>query len=232
MMLGADLLGWIPLLAADVETWLKLTFAAVAGLIFLINQLVSIAKKNQAPPAPRQAPQPVPQRPQPGLEDVQDFLRRAAEQRQREAQRPPQPPKQKQPRPQQPKKGPAQTPKKQPQRLAKPLTAEVVEDPLRERTVSQHVQRHLSTSEFQERSSHLSQVAEKPSEIDSHLHQVFDHQVGRLTKGIEADDDPAKEGPVAPLTPAAMIGRMLANPESAQQAIILGEILRRPEGLQ
>ncbi|MEW5919092.1 MAG: hypothetical protein AB1762_21995, partial [Gemmatimonadota bacterium] len=80
--------------------------------------------------------------------------------------------------------------------------------------------------------SHLSQVAEKPSEIDSHLHQVFDHQVGRLTKGIEADDDPAKEGPVAPLTPAAMIGRMLANPESAQQAIILGEILRRPEGLQ
>jgi hypothetical protein len=228
MMDGAIMLDWAPLLAADLETWLKLTFAAVAGLIWLVNQLVSNAKKNQAPPVPRQAQQPVPQRPQPGLEDVQDFLRRAAEQRQREAQRAAQPPKPKQQRPQSPKKGPAQTPKKS-RPLAKPLSAEVVDEPMRERSVGEHVQRHLSTSQFQERSSHLSQVAEKPSEIGSHLQQVFDHQVGRLTTGTESDDDPATEGAPVQVSPATAIARMLAQPESAKQAFILGEIFRRPE---
>ncbi len=226
---GANILGWAPLLAADLETWLKLTFAAVAGLIWLVNQLVNNAKKNQAPPVPRPAQPPAPQRPQPGLEDVQDFLRRAAEQRQREAQRAAQPPpKPKQQRPATPKKGPAQTPKKS-KPLARPLSAEVVEEPMRERTVGEHVQRHLSTSQFQERSSHLSQVAEKPSEIDSHLHQTFDHQVGRLTTGTESDDDPATEGAPVPVSAAATIARMLSQPESAKQAFILSEIFRRPE---
>ncbi len=225
MGLSAMCVGWIPpLLAADVETWLKLTFAAVAFLIWAINQLVSNAKK-QAPP---QAPQPMQQqRPQPGLEDVQDFLRRATEQRQREVQKPPQPPKQRQPRPAQ-KKGPPQPPKK-PKTIAKPLSAEVIDEPMRERSVGAHVQKHLDTKAFQVRSSHLSQVAEAPSQLESHQHQVFDHRVGRLTQGIESDDDPATEGPASALVPAAAIAKLLANPESAKQAFILGEIFRRPE---
>ncbi|MDZ4781151.1 MAG: hypothetical protein SGJ19_12930 [Planctomycetia bacterium] len=224
----AIILGWAPLLAADLETWLKLTFAAVAGLIWIVNQLVNNAKKNQAPPVPRPAQPPVPQRPQPGLEDVQDFLRRAAEQRQREAQRAAQPPKPKQQRPATPKKAPAQTPKK-PRQLAKPLSAEVVAEPMRERSVGEHVQKHLDSSQFQQRSSHLSQVAEAPSQIGSHLQHVFDHQVGRLTTGTESDDDPATEGAAVPVTAAAAIARMLSQPESAKQAFILGEIFRRPD---
>jgi hypothetical protein len=58
---------------------------------------------------------------------------------------------------------------------------------------------------------------------------VFDHQVGRLTTGTESDDDPATEGPQRALPPAAAIATLFANPESAKQAFILGEIFRRPD---
>ncbi len=100
---------------------------------------------------------------------------------------------------------------------------------MRERSVGAHVQKHLSTKAFQDRSSHLSQVAEAPSQLETHQHQVFDHNVGRLTTGTESDDDPATEGPASALVPAAAIAKLLANPESAKQAFILGEIFRRPE---
>lgn len=237
-MSSALVAAWFAPLLADA-IWLELTFAAIAGLLWLLNQIFGAANKAGQPGPQRPGAPPVPQRPQqqpqPGLEDVQEFLRRASEQRQRESQRQQQPAKAKQQRsqqqrPQQKKPPqPSQQQQRKPKTIARPLTAEVAQDPMREPSVGAHVQKHLSEKPFQDRSTHLSQVAEAPSQIDSHLHQVFDHQVGRLTTGTESDDDPASEGPRAAVTPAVAIGYMLGNPDSARQAFILGEILRRPD---
>lgn len=217
-----------PLLAAGAGFWIELTIAAIAGLLWLVNQIFNNANKPGQPPM-QQRPNvpPVPQKKQPGLDDVQEFLRRAAEQRQRPQQKEQR--KQQQQRQQQPQqKKPQQQQKAQRQQKpqSRPLQVEVVEESKRERSVAASVQKHLDTQQFRERSAHLSQVAEAPSQIGSHLQQVFDHQVGRLTRGTEADDDPAKEGPVGVLPPASSIAAMLANPESARQAFILGEIFR------
>jgi hypothetical protein len=223
MIFAATVAGlFAPLLAADVELWLKLTFAAVAGLIWLVNQIFKEARKPGQAPRPPAPPQQ--QRPQPGLEDVQEFLRRAAEQRQRDAQ--PQRPKQKPPK--LPKKPQQQQPRK-PKTIARPLQSEAIDEPMRERSVGEHVKKHLDPQVFKERSRHLSSVAEAPSQIASHTQQVFDHQVGRLARGTESDDDPATEGPRLAPTPAAAIAAMLANPDSLRQAFILGEIFRRPD---
>lgn len=217
-----------PLLAAGAGIWIELTIAAIAGLLWLVNQIFNNANKPGQPPV-QQRPNvpPVPQKKQPGLDDVQEFLRRAAEQRQR----PPQQKekdqrKQQRPLQQQPKKSPQQQGSRKQKSQPRPLEAEVVQEPMRERSVSAHVQKHLDPQEFKNRSEQLSSVASAPSQIDSHLHQVFDHQVGRLTRGIEADDDPAREGPQAGLPPSAAIATLFANPESFRQAFILSEILR------
>lgn len=217
-----------PLLAAGAGIWIELTIAAIAGLLWLVNQIFNNAKKPGAPPAQqRPGVPPVPQQRQPGLEDVQEFLRRAAEQRQRPQQQKEQRKQQRQP--QQQKKAAQQQQQqsaRKPKSISKPLQVEVVDEPKRERSVSAHVQSRLDNQQFRDSSAHLSNVADAPSQIDSHLHQVFDHQVGRLTRGTESDDDPATEGRTLALPPAAAIGAMLANPESARQAFILGEIFR------
>ena len=71
--------------------------------------------------------------------------------------------------------------------------------------------------------------------MDAHLHQVFDHQVGRL----------AASSPMSQITPAAAsrssqdvaseshgsIVRMLKSPRSLRDAIVVSEILQRPEHL-
>lgn len=213
-----------PLLAAGgAGFWVELTIMAIAGLLWLVNQIFNNANKPGQPPVQQRpnAP-PVPQKKQPGLDDVQEFLRRAAEQRQR----PQQKEQRKQQRQQQQKKAPQQQGQRKQKAQSQPVRVEVVEDPMRERTVSAHVSKHLDSKGFGERSAHLSQVAEAPSQIGSHLQQVFDHQVGRLTRGSESDDDPATEGPLVAATPASSIAAMLANPDSARQAFILSEILR------
>jgi hypothetical protein len=79
------------------------------------------------------------------------------------------------------------------------------------------------------------EVAEADDQIDAHLHQVFDHRVGKLAA---VPGEAAK--PPAPAVPAAESLAMeepasafafdfLSQPESLCQAVILNEILQRPE---
>jgi hypothetical protein len=60
------------------------------------------------------------------------------------------------------------------------------------------------------------------------LHQVFDHQIGQLRKStMEAaatlSTDPASAGT------AVNMMQMLRSPQSIRDAIVMAEILRRPE---
>jgi hypothetical protein len=177
-------------------------------LLWIVNQLFNNANKPGQPPLQqRPGAPPIPQKKQPGLDDVQEFLRRAAEQRQRPQQKEQkklQRPQQQQAKKQQPQQ---QGQKKQKSQPRQPQV-EVVAEPLRAR------------------SEPLSTVGAGPSVMDAHLHQVFDHQVGRLTQGTESDDDPATEGRAVGLPPAVAIAALFNNPESFRQAFILSEILR------
>jgi hypothetical protein len=201
------IVGVFPPLLGAAGFWIELTIAAIAGLLWLVNQIFNNANKPGQPPLQqRPGAPPIPPKKQPGLDDVQEFLRRAAEQRQRPQQK--EQKKQQRPQQQQAKKQPQQQGQKKQRSQSRPPRVEVVPEPLRERADAH------------------SSVGDGRSVMDAHLHQVFDHQVGRLTHGTESDDDPATEGRIVALPPAAAIATLFANPESFRQAFILSEILR------
>lgn len=159
--------------------------------------------------------------------DIEDFLRRAA---QRREQKPA--PVQRQPAPQQPAP-------RQPQRLVEPEIVEEIQiiepDILRGETVAEHVSGHIQTAGFEERLSHLGEdVDHSDDRMEAHLHDVFEHDLGQLgaktsiaEESTLDDDSPPPKGP-ARLSTADVLA-MLSQPDSIRQAIILTEILNRPE---
>jgi hypothetical protein len=170
-------------------------------------------------------------------DEVEEFLRRVAKMRaeaeaqgKNQPQRPPQKLPQKQPQqptPAQPRLTPRPTPT-----IAQPLEAEVVDTELAER--SDRVSRQVSadmrgTQEISEQTRRLGQEVDLADEkLEAHLHQVFDHQLGRLKK--TASDTAGQ--PISQ-TPADMtvedVRRLLLSPTSLRDAIIMAEVLRRPE---
>lgn len=114
-----------------------------------------------------------------------------------------------------------------------PVAAEIVEAELAETAdgVARHVSEHLrGTEQIAEHTRHLGEeVDQADDKLAAHLHQVFDHQVGRLKKS--ATDVAAEAAADAQRTgiTAGNIAGMLLSPQSVRNAIILGEILKRPE---
>ncbi len=124
----------------------------------------------------------------------------------------------------------------QPARPARPqpVQAEVVEavvldDVYHGESVAEHVKRHISVDDVTENSADFGRsVAEEVIELNQHVHDVFDHKVGSLPKsriGTTPLDPVSKDKPV---TPADRIRKMLSDPHSVRDAIILQEILKRP----
>jgi hypothetical protein len=176
-------------------------------------------------------------------DEVEEFLRRVAQLRaQAEAQA----------RAQQPRPG-FQPPQSQPppQRLVpppparlvpaqeevvylEPAEAEVVDAELAELgdDVGRHVALHLrGDREIAEHTRQLgAEVDQADDKLETRLHQTFDHQLGRLRK--TASDTAAIEHakPAADVT-LGEIRAMLATPASIRDAVVMAEILRRPEGL-
>lgn len=75
--------------------------------------------------------------------------------------------------------------------------------------------------EFDSRASQLGgRVGLADEKMESHLHQVFDHQLGRLQHSdlVVVDE----------WTLAEQLRAMLRNPVSVRQAVVLAEILRPP----
>lgn len=153
--------------------------------------------------------------------DIEDFLRRAAQRREQKSA--PQPQRQQQPQ--------------RPQRLVEPEVIEEVEivEPqiLRGETVAEHVSEHIGSSGFDERLSHLGEDVDRSDDrMEAHLHEVFEHNLGQLgtrtsvaAESTLDDDSPVPE----PEESAFDILGMLSEPDSIQKAIILSEVLNRPE---
>ena len=90
-----------------------------------------------------------------------------------------------------------------------------------------HLEHHIDTSDLANHAEHLGdEVSRANDQVDQHVHDVFDHQVGEL--------DGAYASPAATI-PAEGDGlhhelkRALRSPQQVRRAVVFSEILRRPE---
>jgi hypothetical protein len=127
---------------------------------------------------------------------------------------------------------------------SQPLEAIVEEDAPVGGRVGQQVQQYLDTSEFRRRSEELGgEVAQADQQFTQQVGQAFSGQVGRLAsrpgeaaQPVEVvDDGPAEpeylSRPTLEALPIAGSGLadLLGSPANIAQAVIMSEILRRPE---
>jgi hypothetical protein len=165
-------------------------------------------------------------------EEVGDFLRRAAERRAGEPPTRPTPA----PKPVMQRPQPAR-----PARPSRPPLGEqpAAPEPARLRPVgtglADQVQKDLDTAEFRRRAAQLGVDVDQADErMLAHLHEAFDHKLGQLelTASDSATPTEAKPGadradgvPIAPIG----LGGLLGSGADLRRAIIVSEILRRPE---
>lgn len=219
----------LPLAAGD---WVGLVIFLVVMLISVVGQVFNKLKENVQRPPPR--PLPPPDRdPGPPLGDpltteIEDFLNRA---KRRPGQlRPQQPPPPPPPRPGnfRPVYGSADV----------PLEIEVIDE--KAESVAEHVRTHVGGSNFGQVGSRSlgSEVAKSDDRLAAHLHQVFDHQLGTLAgspgmsteiPAIVEPDNPSDRLVEEPPPIVANLVAMLASPVGVQQAVLLAEVLNRPE---
>jgi hypothetical protein len=205
-----------PLFAVDVGDVIKFIVILIIFVVPVIGQL--LAKIKQIPPPEKR---PIP--PRPALPEVnneiEEFLRRKAQR----------------PMPQSPR--PAQV--QQPLPAAAPVQAEAVAQQRVGGQVSEHVEKYLDEQDFSRRGVELGkEVAQADQQINQRLRQKFDHRVSQLAAvpGEAAAPPVAYEPPdlvgTAADIPASFATGLLdlvSDPESLRQAIVLNEILRRPE---
>lgn len=162
--------------------------------------------------------------------DIEEFLRKAAERRAQQKQGGGAPPPAATP-PQRPKVAkPAERPKTianpTPARQ-QPVMAEAVEvEPNWNVPVAQHVQQHLDTSRIAQQTQRLGEeVGLADEKMEEHLQQVFQHRVGQLASSSATDPPPAKSLPSS----TSELFQILRQRKTLRQAILLTEILKRPD---
>lgn len=204
--------------AQDIGDVIGILIVLLFVLLPAVGQLLS---KRRAGGQRRRVGRPIAQAPRrparAGLEDeIGDFLRRAAKRRGAErAGAPPPPPE------------------------AAAVEAEIVPERPVGDEVREHVGKYLNSGKFRRRSSRLGRdLAGTDERLEQHLHQVFDHQVSRLagragevaqTPGVLEPTETEDRLGELPSTAAVGLAAMLSSGESLRQAIVISEILQRPE---
>jgi hypothetical protein len=214
---------FVPLLAAvNPDVLVKIVMLFLIFVVPAIGRVLVTIRKTQPPPAVRPRP-PRPVAPN-VADEIEEFMRRAAERRKVQGTQP----------------APVPTPTPTPT-LAEPLRSEVVAEPPVGGQMEEHVKTYLDAKDFTRRSQELGEeVAQVDRDIGEHLHEVFDHQVSKLeiapgeaaaaAEGAEPAElaEASSAGVVAPPSTNSLLD-LVNNPESLCQAIILNEILHRPE---
>jgi len=213
-----------PLAMLWAAGWADMIGIVVVILFFVIPIIGQMFAKMRQPqkPDPGRGPRPGGGPPGQAMEDeIGDFLRRAMKRGGAEQARP-------RPRPVE------RPPLAQLAEPQQPLEAEVVRDAPLGSGVKKHVGQYLDSGEFQRRTSQLGdEVAQADEHVEKHLHEVFDHQLGQVANIPGESALPSRAGPLTPerLPPTAAAGLpvLLSNAENIRQAIIITEILQRPE---
>lgn len=224
---------WLVPLAADLEDFIFPLVVVIFVIISFVGQLLAKLREAQRagqqglPQAGPQGPIPRPGVPQAGApprrDPVQDeldqFLRRAA--------------------------GRGAAGKPQPaSALATPSTRRPIEPEPEvileeDASVAEHVREHVGREHFGRLASDVGRGLAKESEkIEGRLHEVFDHRVGSLqgmpgesARVLQAEEAETPEDRITalPATAAAGLVAMFANPGNVRQAILISEVLQRPE---
>lgn len=227
------------LFAADAGFWLSILFPLIMFIVWILNQAIGRAAQPPNPPRDLRRAGLPPQPPRPAQarvdEEIEAFLRRAAQQRGAAAARSPSPPA---PQPTAPRTLVQRGERIAPLRPAEDaVQVEVVEESsegtpeMHTMTVAEHVHRHLDTREFQQRASNITKVDQADEQLQQRLHQAFDHEVGTLAAKEQAQQTAAAASAAATAAKitAGGVFAMLKDPNSLRNAMILQEILRRPE---
>ncbi len=164
--------------------------------------------------------------------DIEDFLRRAAERRQQQM-------KQKQGGAPPPVQRPAPPPPQQrqaPKPKPKPRPVVVVRDDvevvdMRKQSVREHVQTHIDTSSIAYHAEHLTDdISQTDERLEDRLHDKFDHEVSKLEDKISIRTDTAPSATKDDVSGIAMdIVKMIKTPSTMRQAILMAEVLKRPD---
>jgi hypothetical protein len=192
-----------------------ITILAILVILFFpaVNRILMQLREQrgamQGPPRPKPGPA------QPVRSEIEEFLRRAS-------------------------RGTAgageaaagQSPPRRPP--AAPIQAEVVGDKPARGRVGEHVKSYLDASEFQRRSANLAEdMAEAAEKRTEHRQEVFGHSIGRLgaeaAPSVAPQDLASAEAPTDVPPPAFDLSALFTQPADLRRAIVLQEILQRPE---
>jgi len=201
----------------DMETLVKIIIIVVFIVIPALSQVLMKLRQAQRPQQPGGGP-PQADGQRPVRSEVEEFLRRLT-QPQAEQEAKPRRPVGKGPSRRQPQRPAAAS-----KRRAEPVTAEVVQPPSSGEGAKPQGRPAVGSREIGR------DVAESDKRVQQRLRSVFDHQVGQLgTAEKGAPANAAAPSVAAANSLAAEIVASLTRPETLRQAVILSEILQRPE---
>jgi hypothetical protein len=102
----------------------------------------------------------------------------------------------------------------------------------RPKSVADHVAENVTSAveQIRQEVSHLGErVTAVDRQFDSQLQQKFDHEIGTLGDRHAARVQDQDQPVAGPVNPAVIIATLLANPDGMRQAMVINEVLRRPE---
>ena len=116
-----------------------------------------------------------------------------------------------------------------------PGSAQESEAPIKTRRLATTLSDERPQSTLSDRAVAPQEVTQAVETMQSHLSQTFDHQIGRLGRPMENDEAavaPAVSAAARTESPATAPGEMAAmlrDLSNIRDAIVVSEILRRPE---
>jgi hypothetical protein len=205
-------------------TMIKLLVLLAILILPYINRVIVQLREQrgaaQGPPRPKPAPD------QPARNEIEEFLRRAnrgtMEPGDAAAKQLPS------------RRSPAGPPAIASRAAASPIQAEAVDERSARSRVGEHVKSYLDSSEFNRRTASLADdMAEADEKRSERRQEVFGHSVGQLggeaAPAIALRDLVSTEAPADVPPPAFDLGALFAQPANLRQAILMQEILQRPE---
>jgi len=213
-------------LFAGIEELIPIIIFIIIAVLSVLGQILGKAEKPKRPPggarpARRPPGQPVAGKPAADqlTDEIDDFLRQAARQAQK-------------PRP----KGARRAPAPVKAQVVRPVEAQVVHEAPLGAGIRQHVKERLEGGRLARQTAKLgSEVSHADKEVEQRLHQVFDHEVSHLsgrqgeTARATQAEQPEDHLEELPVTAAAGLAAMFSDTRNIRQAIIINEVLTRPQ---
>ncbi len=248
----------LPLLADGWADLIGSAAPIVLGLLYVVFRWVvgqaggapkGGARPPNVPPPPAQGGRP----PNP-LAEIEEFLRRAAALQGEKARPAAQPPPAQRPQVQRPPVQPAaarrpppvpgtpagaeQRPRKRAGKVRpagalrgeQPVEVELAKGGRRPEGVAEHVKQHLDSRPLRERAAQLTHLDQTDEQMQSHVQQSLGGTVGRLgSAGSDRPEAATAQSTTTASAAALYLAGLLRDPASMRTAIILQEVLRRPE---